>query len=66
MFLKCVFVSIFQISVCLFGCDHPVTLPTIPPLTLPAFVKARKPLTRWCAQLPFHNFQTNEAKVIEF
>jgi hypothetical protein len=51
LFLKCL-VSIFQISVCLFGCDHPVTLPSIPPLTLPAFFKARKPLTRWCAQLP--------------
>jgi hypothetical protein len=41
MFLKWL-VSIFQIRVGLFGCDHPVTLPTIPPLTLPAFVKARK------------------------
>jgi hypothetical protein len=41
MFLKWL-VSIFQIRVGLFGSDHPVTLPTIPPLTLPAFVKARQ------------------------
>lgn len=27
---------------------------------------AQKPLSRWCAQLLFHNIQTNGAKAIEF
>ncbi len=26
----------------------------------------KKPLTRFCAHLLVHNFQTNEAKVMEF
>jgi hypothetical protein len=42
-------------------------------LTLPNFVAfccifgiVKKPLTRLCAHLLVHNFQTNEAKVMEF